>query len=151
VERTSTCKRLRLPGSAPVYRHRRRLALLTIQAIFEGQWKLSFLWIVLAILVDGVDGYLARYFKTKVYAPKLDGGLLDNILDYLNYAFIPALFLIYAKLLPEFLAGSGFLVVLAHLPVAGDAKTEDNYFKGYTTTECAGAVFDDPEPEPWFN
>ena len=109
-------------------------ALLTIQAIFQEQWKLSFLWIVLAVLVDGVDGYLARYFKTKVYAPELDGGLLDNILDYLNYAFIPALFLIYARLLPELLAWpTAFLLILASIYQFSqvDAKTEDNYFKGF--------------------
>ena len=73
---------------------------LALLAVFHHEWKSAFLWMTLAMLVDGLDGLLARKFDVKTYANGLDGALLDNILDYLNYVIVPALFLIEADILP---------------------------------------------------
>ena len=67
--------------------------LLSILAIQQHQWKLLFLWVAISLFVDGFDGYLARLLHTKEYASGLDGALLDNIVDYLNYVLVPAYFL----------------------------------------------------------
>src|SRR5690606_4010162 len=75
--------------------------LLSILAIFESNYRMLILWMVLAVLVDGFDGMLARWANVKTYANGIDGALLDNILDYLNYVLVPAFFIIQADVLPE--------------------------------------------------
>src|SRR5215204_4234923 len=73
--------------------------LLTLLAITNGEWKAAFLWISVAILIDSFDGYLARRVRVKEFIPEFDGALLDNMLDSLNYVFVPAYFLVQANLL----------------------------------------------------
>ena len=62
--------------------------LLTLLAIFEQNWRAAILWIIIAMFVDGFDGMLARWFHVKEYAQRVDGALLDNIIDYLNYVVV---------------------------------------------------------------
>jgi phosphatidylcholine synthase len=87
-----------------------------------------------AIIVDAVDGILARRAQTKVAAPRIDGALLDNILDYLNYVIAPAFFVLVGELLPQ---GWGFvgtaIIVLAsaYQFTQPEAKTDDHFFKGF--------------------
>jgi phosphatidylcholine synthase len=107
---------------------------LSILAIQAGNYRLAIAWMVLAILVDSFDGMLARWLDVKTYAPGLDGALLDNILDYLNYVFVPAYFLYATDLLPAGwnLAGAlSILLTSAYQFSQVDAKTEDHYFKGF--------------------
>ncbi|GAB4430860.1 MAG: CDP-alcohol phosphatidyltransferase family protein [Anaerolineales bacterium] len=109
--------------------------LLSILAIFERNWRAAIIWMILAVLVDGFDGMLARWADVKTYAPGIDGALLDNILDYLNYVLVPALFLTQAEaLLPaKFRLAGGVLILLAsaYQFTQSDAKTDDYYFKGF--------------------
>lgn len=108
--------------------------LLSIIAIQNNQWKLAFIWIAVAVLVDGLDGTLARLARVSEYAPGLDGAMLDNIIDYLNYVIVPALFLYEADLLPAgFALAAAMLIALAsaYQFCQQDAKTEDHYFKGF--------------------
>ena len=65
-------------------------AMLAMLAATKGEWSLMFLWLVVAFAVDGIDGPLARHYHVKRYAPQFDGVLLDLIIDYLTYVFIPA-------------------------------------------------------------
>ena len=65
-------------------------AMLAMLAAAEGKWGLMFLWLVVAFAVDGADGPLARRYHVKSYAPAFDGVLMDLIIDYLTYVFIPA-------------------------------------------------------------
>ena len=48
------------------------------------------MWLVVAFVVDGIDGPLARKYEVKRYAAQFDGNILDMIIDYLTYIFIPA-------------------------------------------------------------
>ena len=64
---------------------------LTINAIFEQNWRMVIIWHIIAMFVDGFDGMLARWFHVKEYAREIDGGLLDNIIDYVNYVVVAAL------------------------------------------------------------
>ena len=66
---------------------------LSLLAIFEQNWRAAILWIIVAMFVDGFDGMLARWFHVKEYARGVDGALLDNIIDYLNYVVVAALIL----------------------------------------------------------
>lgn len=109
-------------------------AMLALLAAVEGKWSLMFLWLVVAFLVDGVDGPLARKYDVKTYAPQFDGVLLDLIIDYLTYVFIPA-FALFASGLMAGWTGWAALLIITFSSVIYFAdtrmKTEDNSFSGF--------------------
>lgn len=110
---------------------------LALRAVFAHEWKSAIVWMAVAIFVDGFDGFLARWLDVKTYARGLDGALLDNILDYLNYVVVPALFFVEADLLPAaFSLPCAFAILLtsAYQFTQVDAKTDmtnEYYFKGF--------------------
>ncbi len=107
---------------------------LAMLAIFEQQWKMMIIWMIVAMLVDGFDGMFARWADVKTYAKGIDGALLDNILDYFNYVIVPALFLMQANVLPYGLQMAGafsILITSAYQFTQTDAKTDDHHFKGF--------------------
>jgi phosphatidylcholine synthase len=113
---------------------------------------------ILAILVDGFDGTLARWADVKTYAAAIDGGLLDNILDYLNYVVVPALFLVEGDFLPEgFRFVIAFLVLLtsAYQFTQMDAKTDEThtyFFKGFPSYWNVVVLYMLAlRPNPWIN
>ena len=92
------------------------------------------LWLFAALVVDGVDGTLARAAGTKELTPRIDGDALDLVIDYLNYVFVPTLFILEAELLPDKLEMPlAALIQLSSLYVFArrDMKTQDNYFRGF--------------------
>lgn len=110
------------------------VGLLTIFAIMDHHWLAAILWMSLAIIIDGLDGTLARRFQVKGVTPNFDGALLDNIIDYFTYAVIPALFIYEAGLLPESwsLFGASVIVLTSGYQFCQmDAKTADHFFKGF--------------------
>ena len=110
---------------------------LAIQAIFSHEWKTAIIWMGVALFVDGFDGFLARWLDVKTFASGIDGSLLDNILDYLNYVVVPALFLVEAGLLPPNFSLAGVVAILlasAYQFTQVDAKTDETneyFFKGF--------------------
>lgn len=110
---------------------------LTINAIFEQNWRMVILWHIIAMFVDGFDGMLARWFHVKDYAREIDGGLLDNIIDYVNYVVVAALILIKAPNIMPY--GFAYAAAFSILLTSGyqfsqvDAKTDENsyFFKGF--------------------
>jgi phosphatidylcholine synthase len=112
-------------------------ALAAALAVFDGDYRAAFLWLFAAVFVDATDGVLARALKVKERLPWFDGALLDNIVDYLTYAFVPVLLMLRAGLLPAGPAGTltGVAVLLASAYgfSRGDAKvaTSDHFFTGW--------------------
>ena len=111
------------------------LAMLTVIAVFEGD-TVRALWLGLAaMVVDGTDGMLARHLEVKRWVPWFDGALLDNIVDYLTYAFTPMVLLWSTGYLGEGTSAT----VLAVVPLLAsayqfcrvDAKTDDHLFLGF--------------------
>lgn len=109
-------------------------AMLAMLAAVKGAYDLMFLWLVVAFLVDGIDGPLARRYGVREHAPQIDGALLDLIIDYLTYVFIPAYALFASGLLPGW---TGWLVIIiitfASALYFADTrmKTKDNSFAGF--------------------
>ena len=109
-------------------------AMLAMLAATEAKWSLMFLWLVVAFAVDGIDGPLARRYDVKTNAQRFDGVLLDLIIDYLTYVFIPAFALFKSGLLPGW---TGWLVIIvitfasAMYCCDGQMKTKDNSFQGF--------------------
>jgi len=110
------------------------LAMLALLAAAEQKWSIMFLWLVVAFIVDGIDGPLARAVDIKKYAPQWDGVLLDLIIDYLTYVFIPAYALFVSGL---FVGWSGWfcviVIVFTSVIYFADTrmKTSDNSFSGF--------------------
>ncbi|MDX5357995.1 MAG: phosphatidylcholine synthase [Rhodobacterales bacterium] len=109
-------------------------SMLAMLAAVDGNWDMMFVWLVVAFLVDGLDGPMARRFDVKANAPQIDGVLLDLIIDYLTYVFIPAYALFASGLLPGW---TGWVVIIvitfASALYFADTrmKTKDNSFAGF--------------------
>ncbi|QDV40932.1 Phosphatidylcholine synthase [Stieleria neptunia] len=106
--------------------------------------RIVFLWLLLATLIDAIDGPLARRFHVKRYASSLDGRTVDDLLDYLTFAFIPLLLIWRMDWMP---AGLGWTVVFAmSASLFGfahtDAKDEANgFFRGFPSYWNAYALY----------
>ncbi|MFV1875443.1 CDP-alcohol phosphatidyltransferase family protein [Nioella sp.] len=109
-------------------------AMLAMLAAVEEKWSLMFLWLVVALIVDGIDGPLARRYQVKTNAPEFDGVLMDLIIDYLTYVFIPAYALFKSGLLPGWTGWLAIIVItFASVVYFADTrmKTKDNSFAGF--------------------
>lgn len=109
-------------------------AMLAMLAAVDEKWDMMFLWLVVAFVVDGIDGPLARRYHVQTHAPEFDGVLLDLIIDYLTYVFIPAFALFKSGLMDGW---SGWLMIIiitfASALYFADTrmKTKDNSFSGF--------------------
>lgn len=128
-------------------------AMFALLAAVETAWSWMFLWLLAALFVDGIDGPLARKWEVTLHAARFNGVLLDLIIDYLTYVFIP-IYALYASGLVPGWAGWGILIVV---PFASALyfcdtrmKTEDASFEGFPGcwNMVALAVFI-LEPDPW--
>ena len=109
-------------------------AMLAMLAAVDGKWSMMFVWLVVAFAVDGIDGPLARRYHVKKNAPVFDGVLLDLIIDYLTYVFIPAFALFKSGLLPGWTGWFAIIVITftSALYFADTRmKTKDNSFSGF--------------------
>jgi phosphatidylcholine synthase len=109
-------------------------AMLAMLAAVEAEWDLMFLWLVVAFFVDGIDGPLARKYDVKTFAPEFDGVLLDLIIDYLTYVFIPAFALFSSGLMDGWTGWVAIIVItFASAMYFADTrmKTKDNSFSGF--------------------
>ena len=110
------------------------LALLALQAASRRDWQMMFMWLGAALVVDTVDGPLARSLKVKTVLPRFSGERLDLIVDYLTYVAVPAFALTEATLLPEAARlPAAVAILLSSLFHVADlnAKTEEGYFVGF--------------------
>lgn len=76
-------------------------AILTAFAIAGNDYRWACIWMVVALIVDSTDGVLARRARVKEVVPGIDGRKLDDIIDYLNYSFLPLLMMGWAGWIPE--------------------------------------------------
>ncbi len=110
-------------------------AVLALVAVIDHQPRLMWLWLGIALIVDGVDGTLARKAQVETHAPHFDGVILDSIVDYLTWTFIPAFFLYHNGLLGSGALGFVLLVLITVSSMFCYAntrmKTSDYYFLGF--------------------
>jgi phosphatidylcholine synthase len=110
------------------------LALLALILATGGHWAAMFFCLGLALVVDGVDGPMARAFKVKEVLPRWSGETLDLVVDFVTYVFVPAYAIAASGYLPDVLAiPAGIVVVItgALYFADRDMKTGDNYFRGF--------------------
>ncbi len=110
------------------------LSMLALLAAANAEWSQMFFWLVIALIVDGIDGPLARRYQVKLNWPTYDGVLMDLIIDYLTYVFIPAYALFKSGLLDGW-TGWVAIIVICYGSVVYFAdtrmKTKDNSFAGF--------------------
>src|SRR5689334_9872696 len=109
------------------------VALLALLAATHGDWPLMFLWLGVALVIDAIDGPLARAVKMTEVLRNWSGETLDLVVDYTTYVFVPA----YA------VAVGGLMTLTLAIPLAAliaitgtlyfanrQMKTRDNFFRG---------------------
>nr|WP_295467329.1 phosphatidylcholine/phosphatidylserine synthase [Mesorhizobium sp.] len=110
------------------------LAFVSLVAASEERWTAMFWWLGLALLVDGIDGPVARKLQVKEILPTWSGELLDNIIDYVTYVLIPAFALYQRGFMGENLSfiSAAIIVVSSAIYYADTGmKTKENFFKGF--------------------
>jgi len=128
-------------------------ALLALTAAVGDQWAVMFIWLGIALGIDGIDGALARRLQVAKLLPRWSGDVLDLVVDILNYVFVPAYALAAGGLLPKSAAVPlGVLIVVTGALYFADRlmKTSDYYFRGFPALWNIAAfylfLF---KPEPW--
>ena len=109
-------------------------ALLATAMTFAHNFRAAFIFLVVATFVDSTDGFLARVLHVKERIPDFDGALLDNIIDYMTFVFVPALIVWQADLVPAaFPVCATMLMSSAYGFAHTAAKVEqgDHFFTGF--------------------
>jgi phosphatidylcholine synthase len=129
------------------------LALLALAAVERGRWREALLWLLASLVVDGVDGTLARAARVAERLPNIDGTALDLVVDYLTYVFVPACFLWRLGALPAPLAlplVELILISSLYTFARRDMKTDDGYFRGFPALWNVVALYVfAAAPPPW--
>ena len=110
------------------------LSMLALLAAVEERWSTMFAWLIVALVGDGIDGPLARRYRVKDNWPTHDGVLMDLIIDYMTYVFIPAYALFKSGLLPGWTGWVSIIaIVYGSVIYFADTrmKTVDNSFAGF--------------------
>ena len=110
------------------------LAFLALILATGDHWAGMFFCLGMALVVDGIDGPLARAFKIKKVLPRWSGEQLDFVVDFVTYVFVPAYAIAASGFLPDALAiPAGLVIVITGALYFADRemKTGDNYFRGF--------------------
>ena len=109
-------------------------ALFAIHAVLEGKYEAAFVWLGVALIIDGIDGAFARAVDVGRRLPDFSGEKLDLVIDYVTYVFVPALALQLGGYLTGawggVLAGLILLSSLFHFSHLG-SKADDHCFVGF--------------------
>jgi phosphatidylcholine synthase len=97
--------------------------------------KRAIIWLLLTLLIDGVDGPVARALQVERRVPLIDGFLLDLIIDYVTCVIVPACFMYQFHVVPNNNYGVFVLCVLVFTSAIWfarkDMMTEDHFFRGF--------------------
>jgi phosphatidylcholine synthase len=110
------------------------IAFLALILAIGEHWAAMFFCLGCALIIDGVDGPLARAFKVAEVLPRWSGERLDIVIDFVTYVFVPAYAISASGMLPRALAiPAGVIVVISGALYFADRnmKTADNYFRGF--------------------
>ena len=120
------------------------LGLLALLAAVRADWVAMFIWLAVALFVDGIDGTLARAFHTAALVPRWSGEALDLVVDFVTYVFVPAFAIASSGLMPPSLAlPLCVLIVMSSALYFCDRemKTSDNCFRGFPALWNAAAFY----------
>lgn len=107
---------------------------MAILAVNRSDWNGAMFWLLLALLIDGVDGTFARLVKVEEVLPDVSGKMIDSIIDFINYALIPAYFFFCAGLVaaPWDLVLTFVILLVSALYYGKEGMISDDlYFVGF--------------------
>lgn len=110
------------------------VAMLALQAIFNGDTRMALVWLVISQILDGLDGPVARKFDVVLHAPRIDGHILDLVVDYVTCVIVPIAFMAQSNMLPDKYETvlAGFMILFSALWFSRtDLETPDNWFNGF--------------------
>jgi phosphatidylcholine synthase len=109
-------------------------ALLALIAAAGSDWTQMFAWLGVALIVDGVDGTFARRLHVAEVLPRWSGDVLDFVVDYTTYVFVPAYAIAVGGVVPASVAlALGLIIAVTGAIYFADRqmKTSDSYFRGF--------------------
>ena len=110
------------------------LALFALIAGARGDWPMLFAWLGAALIVDAIDGPLARRFRIAERLPRWSGAALDLVVDYVTYVFLPAFAVAAGGLFsfPYSWLAAALIALTGAIYFADTAmKTPDGGFRGF--------------------
>ena len=108
--------------------------LIALQAIFDSRWRDALLWLIFCQVLDGLDGPIARKLDVTIHAWRIDGHVLDLVVDYVTCVVVPIALLARLELLPqnyEIWVAGGILLTSALWFARTDQETHDHWFNGF--------------------
>ena len=113
------------------------VGMLALEAVFNNRPKAAIIYLLLTQVIDGIDGPIARGIDIVKTVPKIDGYVLDLVIDYVTCVLVPAAFLHRFGMLPEGISLPVVCIVVflsAMWFSRTDMMTEDNWFRGFPST-----------------
>jgi phosphatidylcholine synthase len=105
-----------------------------LNSVIGGHARAAILWLIGALVLDGVDGPIARKLDVRSRIPTLNGNSLDLIIDYFTCTIVPVAFLYRFDLLPDNTVvpvGFAILFVSALWMARTDQETPEGWFNGF--------------------
>ncbi len=110
-------------------------AMLALRDVLVGKPAHAIFWLLFTLLIDGVDGPIARALEVERRVPLIDGFLLDLIIDYVTCVIVPACFMYQFRVVPQNNWGIAVLCVMVFTSAIWfarkDMMSEDNWFRGF--------------------
>jgi phosphatidylcholine synthase len=113
------------------------VGILAIEAVFKGNVKTAMVYLLITQVIDGVDGPMARQIDIVRAAPKIDGYVMDLVIDYLTCVIVPAAFLNKFGLFPSSVSIPMICLIVflsAMWFSRTDMMTDDLWFNGFPST-----------------
>ena len=110
------------------------IALLALLEAVREHWAAMFGWLGVALIIDAVDGPIARQLNVVRVLPNWSGDVLDLVVDFVTYVFVPAYAITASGLLLTLAApllGIGIAVTGALYFADRRMKSPDNHFRGF--------------------
>jgi phosphatidylcholine synthase len=110
------------------------VALIALLEAVREHWAAMFWWLGIALAIDGIDGPIARRLDVVRVQPNWSGEVLDLVVDFVTYVFVPAYAITASGLLLPLAApllGGGIAVSGALYFSDRRMKAEDNHFRGF--------------------
>ncbi|MBS0528971.1 MAG: phosphatidylcholine synthase [Proteobacteria bacterium] len=120
------------------------IALLALLEAVREHWAAMFAWLGLALVIDALDGPIARRLNVEAVQPDWSGEVLDLVVDFVTYVFVPAYAIAASGLLLPVAApllGVGIVISSALYFADRRMKTADNHFRGFPALWNAAAFY----------